>query len=479
MNPTGESPADAANEAAGVEERLRTVGGSRPDASDALRLPGAASEAALLLSQVAWFNRLRLVVAASVVWLTALAAHALELIADPVPLYALGGILLAVDCVYLLVFPGLVRRSLAAVRRHVYLQIAVDLLILTALLHWSGGITNPLALFYLFHAFLAALALSIRAAVAVAVASLALLTFLGVAERAGWLQHHALPLGLANLHAIEPLGFWLLVFAYTITISFSIYFVATILDRLRSNEQQLVRLGRHFALSEKLASIGTLAAGVSHEINNPIGVITNKVQILRYRISDGDARERLLAELDVVEKHVRRIAQITAGLLAFSRETPFALRPLDVVALLREAADLVKVPFRTAGVELALELPAGPSPQIRGSSNHLLQVLINILLNAKDASPKGSTVLVRLYPVASEVCIEIADRGHGIAPEHLEKVFDPFFTTKDVDKGTGLGLAISHGIVERHDGRLEVQSELGIGSSFRVLLPRAEPGPES
>lgn len=438
---------------------------------DPLALPDEARELDALLSQVAWFNRLRLVVAASVVWLTALAAHALGLVGNPWPLYSLGCCIALIDGFYILAFSRLQRSSVRAVRRHAYLQIGVDLLLLTALLHWSGGITNPLALFYLFHAFIAALVLSVTAAVAVAIASLGLLVMLGLAERVGWIEHHALGLGLTDLNRIEPLGFWLLVLAFSITLAFSIYFVATVLERLRDRERQLVRLGRHLALSEKLASVGTLAAGVSHEINNPIGVIASKVQILRYRVQDGDTPQKLLAELDVIDKHARRIAQITAGLLTFSRETPFELRPLDLPALVREAADLVRVPFQAGGVELtwSVELPTGS--EVLGSSNHLLQVLINILLNAKDASPPGSVVAVTVLAAGAEVTLAIRDFGTGIAPEHLAKVFDPFFTTKDVDKGTGLGLAISHGIVERHRGRIEVDSEVGHGTTFRIVLP--------
>ena len=429
-----------------------------------------------MLSQVAWFNRLRLVVAASVIWLGSLATHALGILANPWPFHFLAALLVAVDGGYILAFPRLQRAHLATVRRHVYLQIAVDLAVLTAMLHWSGGITNPLALFYLFHAFIAALVLSVGAAVVVAVASLGLLTTLGFAERLGWLEHHPLQLGLVDLRSIEPLGFGLLVFAYAVTMAFSIYFVAVVLARLRRNEQHIVKLGRHLALSEKLASVGTLAAGVSHEINNPIGVITNKVQILRYRVQDQDAPEKLLAELDVIDKHARRVSLITAGLLQFSRETPFELRPIDLPAMLREAADLVRVPFRAAGVDLqcdARPLPAGE--RLLGSQNHLLQVLINILLNAKDASPSGSVVELDAETSGREVHLRIRDHGTGIATEHLAKVFDPFFTTKDVDKGTGLGLAISHGIVERHRGRIEVDSEVGRGTTFRVALPLEEP----
>lgn len=444
-------------------------GAARPGSN--LLLPDEAREHGALLSQVAWFNRLRLIVAAGVIWLCALATHAFDLIANPWPLYMLGAAIVCVDGLYILRFARLQRSRSSAVRRHVYLQIAVDIVILTALLHYSGGITNPLALFYLFHAFIAALVLSVEAAVMVAVASMLLLLGLGFAEREGILPHHPLAVGLFDLHAIDPLGLWLLVFAYATTLAFSIYFVSTVLSRLKRQEGELLRMGRHLAMSEKLASVGTLAAGVSHEINNPIGVIKNKVKILRYRVEDGDEQPKLLSELDVVDKHVKRIAKITDGLLQFSRERPFELRPLDLASLLREAADLVRVPFGAADVELRVEAAVPDDVEVRGSSNHLLQVLINILLNAKDASPARSVVELSCSLVGREVVLEVRDHGQGIEPELLEKVFDPFFTTKDVDKGTGLGLAISHGIVERHHGRIDVESEVGRGTKFRIVLP--------
>lgn len=423
-----------------------------------------------LLPQVAWFNRLRLLAAITVVWLTALAAHALDVLADPLPLYVLACLIALVDCAYILYFPRLSRLPQANVRRHVYLQIAIDLAILTAILHQTGGITNPVTLFYLFHAFIAALVLSVRAAVAVGVASLALVVLLGMAERLGWITHHPLQLGLFDLARVQPLGFWLLLLAYSMTLAFSIYFVATVLGRLRRNEAQLVRMSRQLAHSEKLASIGTLAAGVSHEINNPVGVIRSKVEVLRYRIEDGDAPQQLLAELAAIERHVQRIAQVTAGLLAFSRETPFQLQRVDVNALAREAAELVRVPFAAAGVVLDLDLATVPL-HVQGSANHLLQVLINILLNARDASSRDAHVTLRTSVRGADAVLAISDQGTGIAPEVLAKIFDPFFTTKDVDKGTGLGLAISHGIVERHAGRIAVQSDPGRGSTFEVILP--------
>ena len=442
---------------------------SLPGAS--LLVPEDAQEHAALLSQVRWFNRLRLLVAGGVIWLAALATNAFDLIADPRPLYLLAAAIVGVDGAYLAFYGRLQRRPLTSVRRHVYLQIAVDLVILTALLHFAGGVTNPLALFYLFHAFVAALVLSVRAAVVVAGASMLLLVLLGLSERAGWLAHHALGIGMFDLFEIEALGLWLLFFAYSTTLAISIYFVATVLSQLNSQKQELVQLGRRLAFSEKLASVGTLAAGVSHEINNPIGVIKNKVQILRYRVEDDDGKETLLAELDVVDKHTRRIAQITDCLLQFSRETPFELRELELAELVRVAEDLVRVPFRQAEVELKVQLDVPVALAVEGSTNHLLQVLINILLNAKDASRQGGTVELRASLRGGDVALDIRDFGEGIEPELIEKIFDPFFTTKDVDKGTGLGLAISHGIVERHSGRIEVDSEVGHGTCFSILLP--------
>ncbi len=435
-----------------------------------LLMPDGEASELDLLPQVAWFNRLRLLAAITVAALTALASHVLHVLADPVPLYLLACLIALVDGAYILHYRSLRSRSQPSVRRHVYLQIAIDLAILTAILHYTGGITNPVVLFYLFHAFIAALVLSVRAAVAAALASLALVVLLGTAERVGWIQHRPLQLGLLELGRVQPLGFWLLLLAYSMTLAFSIYFVANVLGRLRRNEAQLVRMSRQLAHSEKLASIGTLAAGVSHEINNPVGVIRSKVDVLRHRIQDGDEPRQVLAELDTIERHVQRIAQVTAGLLAFSRETPFQLHRVEANALAREAAELVRVPFAAAGVVLDVELAAAPV-HVQGSANHLLQVLINILLNARDASPSGARVLLRTVVRGTDAVLAVVDQGTGIAPAVLAKIFDPFFTTKEVDKGTGLGLAISHGIVQRHGGRIEVQSEPGRGSCFEVILP--------
>jgi two-component system NtrC family sensor kinase len=287
------------------------------------------------------------------------------------------------------------------------------------------------------------------------------------------LAHHPLGIALIDLQSTTALSLALWLLAFAAILSLSVYFVSHVLAQLVDREKQLVRMDRQLSQSEKLASVGNLAAGVAHEINNPVAVIQNKVQILRYRIADQEPEQVLCEDLDTVEKHVGRIRSITDGLLTFSRETPFALAALDLDAVVKEGADLVAVPFRNARVELRTSLHARGS-RVRGSQNHLLQVLVNMMLNAVDAAPAGSCVTVDTsVEPGGHAVIRIEDHGEGIEPEHLSKIFDPFFTTKDVGRGTGLGLAISHGIVERHGGRIEVESERGVGSTFTIRLPLA------
>jgi signal transduction histidine kinase len=426
-----------------------------------------------LLDQISWFNRLRFGVVVAMFALTFAASRVLGVIEDPVPLFTLATMTLVVNLCYSAWFRRLTASNTTAIRRHVDVQIGIDILILTMSLHFSGGVTNPLVLFYGFHTFITALLRSARAALLVAVASLVLISGLGFGEYYGLLPHHRLRIGLLDFERAGVLGLatWLATLA--ILLGVSVYFLATILERLRASERELVDLSRQLALSEKLASIGTLAAGVAHEINNPVGVIANKAEILRYRIADADPPELLLGELDTIEKHVGRVRAITEGLLAFSRETPFELRPVAVNELAREAVELVRVPFDSSGVHLELDLDPS-SPRVAGSPNHLLQVLVNVLLNARDASPPESAVSVSTRAEGGEVRVRIEDRGVGIAADHLDKIFDPFFTTKEVDRGTGLGLALSHGLIERHRGRIEVHSELGHGAVFIVTLPRLD-----
>ena len=421
------------------------------------------------LEQIAWFNRLRLFAAAGVAMVTG-GAHLLGVLADAGPLYVLAGVTLLVDLAYVARFKRLQVADARTLRGHVDLQIAIDLVLLSAMLHFSGGITNPFVLFYLFHTFIASLLRSSRAALVVSTIATVCIAALAFLEWTRVIQHRPIRAGFMDLESASATAVTAVVLALGVTQYITVYFLANVLRRLTRREQELAGVRQQLGRSEKLAAIGALAAGVAHEINNPIGVIKNKVEILRHRIDDGDTQDALRRELDVVDRHIQRIGNVTQGLLTFAKETPFSLKPVAVNALAREAAELVQAPFRGAEIELALAFDAR-DPRVMGSANHLLQVLINILLNARDASPPSSTVFLSTKMEEGEVALVIRDQGTGIPADLLPKIFDPFFTTKDVDKGTGLGLAISHGIIERHGGHIDVDTVVGEGTTFAVVLP--------
>jgi PAS domain S-box-containing protein len=234
----------------------------------------------------------------------------------------------------------------------------------------------------------------------------------------------------------------------------------------RKLEDQLVQ-------SERLIALGQLAAGVAHQVNNPVGVIVNRIDCLKREGKVNELPESLKADLDVIMECAWRVNAIARSLLTFSREAPLLLEPVDVNLALGTAVDLVQM--QTAKKKVTIEKNLQPDlPLVRGNLNKLEQCLVNILNNAIDAiSDEGMVKVESMLDSRNGQwnIIRISDSGDGIAPEDLPKIFDPFFTTKAVGKGTGLGLSISYGIVKEHQGRLEVSSSLGGGATFTISLP--------
>jgi len=225
--------------------------------------------------------------------------------------------------------------------------------------------------------------------------------------------------------------------------------------------------------SEKLSSLGRLAASVAHEINNPLaGILTYSKLIIR-TIEEGDTspkgRESAVKQLKLVQRETERCTAIVRNLLDFARERPLKLSDVSVNAAAEEALMLVANQARLQNVELVKEL--GAQRPVHADFGQLRQALINIIINACDAMPKGGRLRVttRDDTAAHEILLDVADTGTGIPPEHLKKVLDPFFTTKE--KGTGLGLSVVYGIIERHGGRLEIDSVVGRGTTIHIRLP--------
>ena len=232
-----------------------------------------------------------------------------------------------------------------------------------------------------------------------------------------------------------------------------------------------IRLQQQLLTSEKLASIGLLSAGVAHEINTPLTGISSYVQMLQKKLADTHYAQIL----EKVEAQTDRVAKIVKNLLTFARSpSDAAFQRVDLKQSLEEILSLIDYKLKNMNIRLVLDL--ANVPPIDAQGERLQQVFINIILNALDAMPGGGELTIRLALEDGAEVVRISDTGTGIKPEHRSRIFDPFFTTKGVGKGTGLGLSISYAIVKEHDGRIDVQSEVGRGSTFAITLPAGREG---
>ncbi|MGB8507043.1 MAG: ATP-binding protein [Pyrinomonadaceae bacterium] len=240
------------------------------------------------------------------------------------------------------------------------------------------------------------------------------------------------------------------------------------IERLRSLNEQLIR-------TEKLAATGALAAGVAHEVNNPLASISSLVQILQTRSAsadgdddDGETREMLR----LIGTQIARITQVLRDMMDFARARQPARAPLDVARVVEAGIRLASFDKAFKHLRLTTDWDAR-APLVSADADQLQQVFLNLLLNARDAMPDGGDLHVstRFMESACEVVVEVADTGQGIAPDTLAHVFDPFFTTKPAGAGTGLGLAVCYGIVTAHGGSIEIASNNGGGTIVRVALP--------
>ncbi len=226
-------------------------------------------------------------------------------------------------------------------------------------------------------------------------------------------------------------------------------------------------LERRLVQADKLSSIGLLAAGVAHEVNTPLAVISTYAQMLAKQVSGDEQKAKLL---DKIAKQTFRASEIVNSLLNFSRTSPTDFADVDLNRVIRETASLVEHQFQKAGVATDLAL-ADSLPVVRGNSGKLQQVFLNLFINARDAMPGGGLLKVSTRAEGGFAVIEVRDTGQGIPQEHLARIYDPFFTTKGPKKGTGLGLSITYGIVHEHEGVIEVDSSVGSGTRFRLEFP--------
>jgi signal transduction histidine kinase len=236
------------------------------------------------------------------------------------------------------------------------------------------------------------------------------------------------------------------------------------IEQLQKAQQQLIQ-------AAKLSSIGELSASFAHELNNPLAGVLVYTKLMKDKLArESFDKEQIRKSLDKIEQAVEYCSDIIRGLLDFARQSPPRFGPVTLGRAIDKALSLVGPQVKMKRIEVAREEPPG-LPVVTADFNQVVQVLINLVVNAVDAMNEGGRLTIRAYGDDGWVRIAVQDTGSGITPENMKKLFTPFFTTKGEVKGVGLGLAVSYGIVERHGGRIEVESEVGRGSTFTVILP--------
>src|SRR5579871_4704967 len=245
------------------------------------------------------------------------------------------------------------------------------------------------------------------------------------------------------------------------------------IGRLVRSEEHTDRseLEQRLVQADKLSSIGLLAAGVAHEVNTPLAVISTYAQMLAKQVAEDNTKSMIL---DKIAKQTFRASEIVNSLLNFSRTSTTSFGNVNLNRVVQETLSLLEHQLQKSGIQLKTDLHPD-LPSVHGNAGKLQQVCLNLFLNARDAMAGGGTLEVRTWIHGSGVRMEIADTGHGIAPEHVHRIYDPFFTTKAARKGTGLGLSVTYGIIQEHGGSIEVSNRPTGGAVFRVEIPVAVP----
>jgi two-component system, NtrC family, sensor kinase len=236
-----------------------------------------------------------------------------------------------------------------------------------------------------------------------------------------------------------------------------------------------VQLEEQLQISEKMASIGLLAAGVAHEVNTPLTGISSFTQML---LEGAKPEDPSTAVLEKIERQTFRAAKIVNGLLNLARPAQVDSGPCDVNTVINDVLSLLEHQFKNGSIQVRKELSASVA-SVQGIEHKLQQIFLNLFLNARDAMPKGGWLTIATRQERGSAVVEVGDTGSGIPADQLSRIYDPFFTTKAIGKGTGLGLSIAYGIVQEHGGTISCDSQVGHGTRFTIRLPLAEALPQA
>ena len=429
-----------------------------------------------LIKQIGWLVRLRWIAIAGVFFTVTVANLAQNMIVRPVPLYIIAALMVLYNFEPRMYRKAPEQQRLKSIKRQACIHIILDLLSLTALIHFSGGVENPFIFYFIFHLVIASIILSKRVSYVLAGLNTLLLSSLICLEYFEIIPHN--PLNNFITEELYRNRFYIfgVLFVFTSTLFFSVYLATTITQTAREREADRKRMEHQLIASEKMAAIGELAAGVAHEINNPLDGLLNC--ILRIQRNPNNIPQTQ-EYLDLMEEAIHRIEATIGKLLDFSRPHELSLSAINLNDVVNETIGLIEYGASEKGIQIEKDFQES-IPLIHGDKHLLEQVILNLSLNAITAMPDGGkleygTGELQLDPLLSKpgVYVSVIDTGVGIPESVKERIFEPFYTSQITEKGTGLGLTVSDRIIRQHKGIIEVESEQGQGTTFTVKLPIA------
>jgi len=377
------------------------------------------------------------------------------------------------------------------------IQIGFDLVLLAALLHFAGGIENPLRVFFVFHVIIASILLSRRATYAHATLGFLLLSAVALAEFWGVLPHYSLQTHWRPDGYLDPRLVGTQVFLLGVTLYVSAYLASSIAARLRRREVDVVVLSRHLAAkaTHLEAAYAEVSAAektksqymrkVAHELRGPLGTIKTALSVA-LDSAPGVLPDRTVDLIQRAERRAGELAVMTQELLSLSRargsRTSIDLTPLDPAAIARRVAEDVRASAEDRGVTFTVSIEESPN-EIVGDAEGLADLITNLLSNGIRYTPRGGRVALDMHAAAGTLVIEVSDTGIGIPNEDLPRIYDEFFRSKVAREfapdGSGLGMAIVKAVVDQHGGTIALQSAAGNGTTVRVALPLGVDSPRT